>query len=141
MSIYASLDIHEQRADAERKGCEIVQPKPNELFLDLDSAADRAVFDKQLAILKRHYVVKWVNVRPSKSGGERRHAVVTLQNPVDEKTRIFLQALLGSDRTRELLGFIRLDRNLPALPNIFFEPKSKSVRRRLLDLAIEWWLS
>lgn len=96
------------KAKADELGLVIREPKPNELFLDIDSAYDYAIFVKHLPILGD--IVKSVRETPSKSGGDRKHIVVTLNRNVASLTeRVMLQAVLGSDRMRELLSFKRIE--------------------------------
>lgn len=96
-------------------GLEIIVPKPNELFLDIDDAESLALFHELLPILKQMYAVETVFIKPSKSGGEKKHVTVVLgdsdglfQPELTPEQRILLQAVLGSDRKRELLSYKRL---------------------------------
>lgn len=106
---------------ARANGCAIVYPADNELQLDIDSEADFTRFEDQLPILKRTVGVTTWRVHPSKSGGEKRHVTVVLDRDVtDARERILLQALLGSDRKRELLSLVYLNAGR-AKPTLFFE--------------------
>jgi hypothetical protein len=92
---------------AKTKGLRIVLPRDCELFVDIDSAHDLAVFEKAIDIVKEHaQVVDWVK-NPSPSGKPHHfHITVSLGIPVkDAFERIMLQTLLGSDRTHELLSW------------------------------------
>jgi hypothetical protein len=94
-------------------GLEIITPKPNELFLDIDDAESLTLFHEMLPILKQMYAVETVFIKPSKSGGEKKHVTVVLGDGVSSpelttEQRILLQAVLGSDRKRELLSYKRL---------------------------------
>lgn len=105
---------------AAKKGCRVVLPAPNELFVDIDDFASLAVFRKNVERLKEYMPCTWEE-RESPSGlPDHRHMVVTLEEDVDPFERIALQALLGSDRTREMLSWQRLQR-YEANPTLFFE--------------------
>ena len=98
----------------------IVAPKPFELFIDIDNGDDLELFDMMCAILTRNYVhTDTPRITPSQEEGHY-HVVVSLDRPVDNMTRIALQACLGSDRKRELLSIIRA-LNGDTRPTVFFE--------------------
>jgi hypothetical protein len=112
-----------QRAidEAARLGLDVVFPADNELQIDIDSDADYSVFCEHLGILDRHYgAPSDVVEKPSRSGGERRHITVTLHHKVTNTERIMLQALLGSDRKREILSLLQ-ERDGDAHPTLFLE--------------------
>lgn len=105
------------------KGCRIVLPRPEELFIDMDT---QAAYDHFIAVglrhLRRIFPDAEVKVTPSPSGKPGRyHGVVTLPRHVrDERERVLLQALLGSDLVRELVAWERIERRAPH-PVLFFE--------------------
>ncbi len=102
------LTIEESEAAAKSMGLVIRKPKANELFLDIDNAHDLDIFTKHVEKLSD--IVKAYVATPSKSGGSKKHIVVTLHRPVKSLTeRLLLQAVLGSDRLRELLGWKRIE--------------------------------
>lgn len=115
--------LGEAEALAKARGCVIVYPKPNELFIDVDSAADMVAFEKSFEILKKEWPESKVVRKTSSSSGRpwRFHFVVDMGCSLSELERIALQACLGSDRTRELLSFIRWDVDHDPSPTIFFE--------------------
>ena len=108
---------------AEGKGCVVVAPGPRELFLDIDDAQSLAVFDRNVERLREVLPMTW-SKRPSPSGADGRyHIVVTLERDlVGVQERILLQALLGSDLTREVLSYQRAVRG-DDVPTLFFERK------------------
>lgn len=112
------------RQQAEKKGCTVEIATDLELMIDIDSEEAFAFFEQQMEVLVSletihfdHYIV-----RASKSGLPKRHVTVFLVEPIDMTTRILLQAVLGSDRKRELLAFTGLLRGQEN-PVVFFRPK------------------
>lgn len=102
------LTFKEQQVKASEAGCTIKLPKSNELFLDIDNVEDFAFFKKHITDLG-DLVQTW-NFTESKSGKGHYHIIVTLNRKVKSLTeRVLLQAVLGSDRVRELISWRRLD--------------------------------
>lgn len=96
------------------EGYDILVPGDDELQLDLDSDEDYGRFVVAIARLKSEYDAKasdtelvWEE-RPSKSGLPHKHIIVHLPATITNLERIALQAVLGSDRTREMLSLFRL---------------------------------
>jgi hypothetical protein len=58
-------------------------------------------------ILNRFVPIRDIRIEPSRSGLPKRHITVTLVDPVSQIERLALQAMLGSDRVRELLGYVQ----------------------------------
>lgn len=118
----SSLTLAAAEDDAKAKGLVVKTPARDELFVDIDSDADFEVFAKHLKILGRFVAVRSYTVSPSNSGGERRHVVVRLsRDVVDDSERVLLQAVLGSDRLRELLSWERIRSGVREHPTVFFE--------------------
>jgi hypothetical protein len=89
----------------EALGNQVIFPAPNELLIDIDSHSDQLIYEQNLKLLRERYEVEVVETVPSKSYG---HLHVTLRIKGRDLTtleRLLLQACLGSDRKRELLGF------------------------------------
>jgi hypothetical protein len=111
-------------AIAEASGLVCVRPQPNQLFIDLDSEDAAARFRSLVEMYQRLCEpCEWI-ATPSKSPGHY-HAVVTLVRHVEsEEQRITLQAILGSDQKREMMGLarIRAGSEDDAI-TVFFEPK------------------
>jgi hypothetical protein len=102
---------------ARQLGLVVVLPRSNELFVDIDDEASMHVF---LASVARLGDVSYL-VRRSPSGAPgRRHITVTMPRAVTAMERIALQAMLGSDRVREILSWQRLQRGINE-PTLFFE--------------------
>ena len=107
-----------------KEGLSIKLPLGTQLFIDLDSDADFAIFEKLLSIANDHVGVSDYVCSLSKSGYPHRHIVVNLKRQITVLERIALQACLGSDRKREILSFIEY-LNGDAAPTLFFEkPKA-----------------
>ena len=107
--------------EATKKECVIIRPKPNELFIDIDNEAQLNSFKKSFEVFSKTHACTHT-IEPSSSGKQYRyHIVVTLKDEtVDAKARILYQAVLGSDPVREVLSFLRLEKDDP-MPTIFFE--------------------
>ena len=111
---------------AERLGMRLVQPKPDEVFVDIDSAAVNEDFVRRLDKYARKV---WPNlsyvVTPSGTP-HHYHAIVTIPEltPIGDHERIAIQAALGSDPFREILA-IHHGRSGYKYTSVFFEPKEK----------------
>ncbi len=117
------LTLEHCMADAKSRGLSVRMPSTYELFVDIDSAADHDLFWRSYVKLQEFGVVadgQLPVVTPSKSGLPKRHAVVTVKEALTAERRILLQALLGSDRMRELLSFARMEAGNQE-PTLFFE--------------------
>jgi len=65
---------------AKEKGCIIVEPKPNELFIDIDRPEDFSYFINQIKRIQLRWPCAWVH-RPSPSGTVGRyHVYVAFEN-------------------------------------------------------------
>lgn len=106
---------------AEEKGLVVRHPKANELFLDIDTPEQFAVFTRNVEVLKKFKPVKAVIDDPSSSGAPgRRHVTVVLEEDITKVERVAFQAALGSDPMREMLSLARIAVN-DAHPTLFFE--------------------
>jgi hypothetical protein len=111
-------DHHERMAmHAKNNGLYVVYPKPNELFVDIDTE-DQA--ERMLSrVTSLDYLIE-VRRKISTSGSPHAHIVVTLDRNVGPMWRIILQWWLGSDPMREWMSlkrWLRGDRR----PTCFFE--------------------
>ncbi len=110
--------LNAQLEEAKAQGLEIVQPKPNELLLDLDSQQDGYVMDALLPILRDYgFAVTISKVERSRHGNK--HAYLVCPRDITELERIALQACLGSDRKRELLGLMRVFQGITPVSVLF----------------------
>lgn len=119
----------------------IHRPAPNELYLDIDSQQEYDHLMRWLYLLGK-FNMRWRVVRdtPSKSNrGEmtlaptnalkipikvpalcKRHVVIDTGRALHPMERMLLQAALGSDRSREILGWLRLQQG-EGDPTVLFE--------------------
>lgn len=112
---------------AEKNGWTVVTPKANELFVDIDNEIDMVVFTANAELFNEHIwgIVKR-DIKPSKSGvAGRYHVTLTLSVDVTHEQRLLYQLMLGSDRKRELLGYVRMNLG-DDVPTLFFEKPSTS---------------
>lgn len=91
---------------ATRLGLLLVKPGPNEVFVDLDSLEERGAFKRRFDMAKKLWPKISVRYTVSSSGGDKRHAYVTIPelDAIGNHERIAIQAALGSDPFRELLA-------------------------------------
>lgn len=110
---------------AARLGMIMIEPKPNELFVDIDSEESYTEFHKRIEDLKRFFHMEYKE-KISKSGLPHQHITVSLFHKtgepykVDPYLRILLQHVLGSDRVREILSTYRILSGVEN-PTRFFE--------------------
>jgi len=112
-----------QRAytEAAAKGLEVVLPASNELQIDIDNEHSYLLFQKQIQIVQAFIGVVDIREAPSKSGQKwKMHITVELDVDVTTLERLALQAMLGSDRVRELLGYVQFKNDDP-YPTLFIE--------------------
>jgi hypothetical protein len=111
-----------QRAinEAKEKGLLVVFPAENELQIDIDNEHSYQMYVKQMDIVTKYVGVESFIEHPSKSGLPKRHITVRLKSPVTMIERIALQACLGSDRVREVLGYVQYKNGDPN-PVLFLE--------------------
>ena len=103
-------------------GLNAIFPKDTELQIDIDNEHSFQMFEKQRLILNRFVPIKDIKIEPSRSGLPKRHITVTLFDSITQIERLALQAMLGSDRVRELLGYVRHKNNDPH-PTLFLEKR------------------
>ena len=114
----------------EKEGYEVLLPAEDELFIDIDSAEQREIFERNFGILKNNWrkefngpIPTMESSKPSKSGWPCCHVVVKVPFPlVSDFHRIAWQGALGSDPIRELLSLIRC-LNGDEHPTLFVEKK------------------
>ncbi len=112
---------------ATENNLDIRYPGPMELFLDLDTPEQRAQFELMLPFFEKLYPIDKIQYRNSKGGNT--HVILCLKEDnfasgiyreLDNKTRIAMQALLGSDPKRELFSIFRALRS-DKYATLFFE--------------------
>lgn len=108
--------------EAKDDNLDVVFPAPNELQLDLDTPEAWAIYQTMWPIVNRYYGISAMKEQESRSGYPKRHVTLGLDRPVTNFERIAIQACLGSDRVRELLGVIQEMAGDPH-PTLFLEKK------------------
>lgn len=78
------------------------------LTIDLDSPEQHVVYQTNLTILQQYIHAVEVGSWPSKSK-KGTHKLVQLKKPQSQMDRFALQAFLGSDPKRELLGWLNVN--------------------------------
>lgn len=118
--------VAERRAKAcEERGTVVVSPEPDQLFIDIDSHAGLGMFHANVGSLGELVKTTMVKPSPSKRAGHY-HITVRLSRAVkDSFERIMLQALLGSDLSREIISW-REATNGCSAPTVFFEKVKKN---------------
>lgn len=114
---------------AAKFGCVYVPADEFTLQLDIDSLESLHNHRKNLDVLDDFLPKGWrepiKDGIPSRSGGAyNMHITIKLTEPMSSWKRIALQAILGSDLTREAFNFLRVDAEIEE-PIGFFEPKKK----------------
>lgn len=106
---------------AEKLNCSIMYSDDMTLQLDLDSDEALRTFYEQIELLNSlGFLWDGYDTLPSKSGNT--HVLVRLPQPVPIEERIALQAMLGSDRKREMLALAGL-RAGQENPVLLFRPR------------------
>lgn len=109
---------------AARLGLQLLQPLPDEIFVDIDS--EEAMREHELRWLKFKNLfddAKW-NCSKSQTEGHF-HIIVQVPSlaPLADHERIALQASLGSDPMREMLAILH-GRSGYKYTSVFFEKKA-----------------
>lgn len=103
-SLDYSRDYERSKDYAERNGLTLKTPGPLELFCDLDTEDDLNRFLVTAGKLQTAKIISTFTFVFSKSG-KSWHGLVYTTKPLDVFQKIALQAILGSDRRRELAAF------------------------------------
>lgn len=95
---------------AQEAGHLVVVTKENRLLLDLDGKPAIEALVRVIPVVQEKYLIDWDKswACPSQTEGHF-HAMLFMaegERELDMPERFFLQAVLGSDRKRELLGWI-----------------------------------
>lgn len=100
-----------------------IPAKSNQLQIDLDGWQALMRHTHSYFLLDREGLTQgWKpHLKRSETNGHY-HLTINLPKPLPVERRILLQALLGSDLSREVYNFIRSTRNSP-LPIVFFEQR------------------
>jgi len=112
------------RREASKRGLLVIEPRSNELQIDIDGARAMRHYSKQYAILERGGQTRgWKEtLKPSHTKGHA-HITIRLPRSITDLKRVCLQAILGSDPSREAFNYVRVQ-NRNRYPIVFFEKKS-----------------
>jgi hypothetical protein len=111
------------------KSIKAVTPNRFTAQIDLDTKNDVKTFRKMVYILRARTnlyaqacfdMPRFISTRIHRSKGGHWHAKIVCDKPLSDITRIALQAVLGSDRKRELLSLCRYFAG-SRYPTLFFE--------------------
>ena len=106
---------------AKANNLEVRFPKPNELFLDIDSAAHLDTFFRNFDLAKAVFGLDITyTTTPSRRKADGSHIVITLPKGVTNLERLLWQAILGSDLRREAHSYRNMQRG-EERPTLFFE--------------------
>lgn len=124
-SIDRFRNAEEITARAEEFGCDVVWGDSRTLLIDIDTDHGMAWFERNITIIQERFpgFVARVEMWTSKSGNT--HIKVATGEDLDLLERIFLQAVLGSDPTRELLTWVQMG-EAPSLDDVdvvLFRPR------------------
>lgn len=98
-----------------------VFPKPNQLFIDIDSSEELARHETAWEVARLHVKGMRRRIRPSETEGHY-HITVTLPYELPVYERLSLQFALGDDPKRAVLTWLRA-REGEENPSVFFEVK------------------
>jgi hypothetical protein len=116
---------------AEEAGLEILRGDDHTLVFDLDSEEAYKTFMGRVEFLRAKFAMQHLVVSKSKSGNY--HAVATLDKafrPISQELALTIQACMGSDWKKEMLGVLR-KLNYNSGDSILFRPQP-------LEIVYEW---
>ncbi len=118
--------INPNSARAEKEALEnnlaVVYPEDNQLQVDIDSDDAMNIFWAMLPIVQKYYGAIVESITASRSGFPKQHVTLRVTVPLNPFERIALQACLGSDRVREVLGVVQAMQGDPH-PTLFLEKR------------------
>ena len=112
---------------AKELGCEVIEPDAFTLLLDYDSIEAWLKFAKQRNLIEELFGIKKIEEWNSSSSPPNKHVRVTLDTALSADQRLALQAALGSDPTREILGVRRTQLSIEH-PSLLFKPENSEIR-------------
>lgn len=101
------VDAMEEKAES--LGLKVIVPPCNSLALDLDTDDQFAVYQRNFEVFKRHSEDLVAEVFETASKSNHRHIYIKLKRALPMHQRLALQAALGSDPMKELLGNLRTE--------------------------------
>lgn len=128
---------------AHEKRLFVVKPKVDELLLDIDHHGDELHMHEMVELLSDNGIEIEI-VRDAPSNGGNRHvtcklpglfkeSMSTLDEARNQLTRVALEAALGSDRKRTLLGLLTILLKKPGTPSCFFERREDVTGAQILE--------
>lgn len=112
--------------EAADDGLDVVFPEANQLQIDIDDDRAFDIYNEMRPVINRYYGVAFESITPSRSGLPKRHITLTTYRDLNTFERIALQACLGSDRVREILGVVQAMLG-DAHPTLFLEKKNATL--------------
>ena len=121
---------HNAIREAERSGCEVFRGDSHTLVFDLDSEEARDTFLSRCDFLRSKFGMTHLLI--TKSTGGNYHAVAELHESLHltQELALVIQACMGSDWKKELLGALR-KLHYNAGDSLLFRPK-------VLEVVYEW---
>lgn len=107
---------------AKNEGAIVVRGNALRILLDLDEPEDEIFYDDMFPVICEHINLKEVKRWRSKNGGL--HVEISSPRPLTIRTRLLIQACLGSDRVKEFLSLVRVWKK-ETDPVMLFKPKTK----------------
>lgn len=113
--------LNNQRENADELGLDMVVPEPDQLLIDCDSKADELWLQHMLSVASKnncHISIEKITTSKNK----RLHYYLRWPSDLDPVKRVALQAILGSDRHRELLSLLRIEQGIEN-PTVLYETR------------------
>ena len=96
-------------ARMESEGFKIYLPSPNEVLIDIDNEDDYEYFLIAINRFEEEFESRIpFKIIPSKSGLPHQHIICEFPFEMENLQRVAFQAVLGSDRVREMLSLFRI---------------------------------
>lgn len=121
------LSRKEALAEAKRDNCSIVTGDDLHILLDLDTPDDEKVYADMLPLVEHHLQIREEKRWRSRNGGL--HVVLASSRPLNVRSRLVIQACLGSDLKKEFLSLVRVWKGIEQ-PVMLFRPNSAPVRQQ-----------
>lgn len=103
------------------EGLEVIYPAADELQIDIDNEHSYRLYLNQKCILNKFVGIAGTRETYSKSGNPwKLHITIKVNHNLTTLERIGLQAMMGSDRVRELLSYVQY-REGDEHPTLFLE--------------------
>lgn len=123
--------IDEVIREKENEGYIVYQGNEFQLLLDLDTGDAIAQYQDRLPLARRLFNVTVREEWLSKSGGL--HVLLECPEALSPEARLLIQACLGSDPVREMLGLMRIMRQGIQNPSLLFRPLGTKFHKYSID--------